>query len=41
LFSEIIKKYDSLEDAARELVNIANENGGRDNITVVILKCID
>lgn len=41
LFSEIIDKYDNIEDAAKKLVDTANENGGRDNITIVILKCFE
>ena len=41
LFKEIIDKNEEIEDAAKELVNIANDNGGRDNITVVIIKCFE
>lgn len=41
LFYEILKKHENLEDAAKEMVEIANENGGRDNITVIILKCFE
>lgn len=38
-FAKVLTENENLEDAAKELVNTANENGGRDNITVVILKC--
>ena len=41
LFKQIIDKNEEIEDAAKELVNIANDNGGRDNITVVIIKCFE
>jgi PPM family protein phosphatase len=36
----IVENYDSLEHACVELVKEANENGGEDNITVVIAKLI-
>lgn len=32
---EIVMKY-SLEDATKELINLANQNGGCDNITVIL-----
>jgi PPM family protein phosphatase len=35
---EILGETDSLEDAASRLVEAANENGGRDNITVVLFR---
>lgn len=41
VFPEILEKSKDLEEAANELVKTANENGGRDNITVVILKCFE
>jgi PPM family protein phosphatase len=34
----VIDNYDSLEQACAELVTLANENGGEDNITVVLAK---
>ena len=34
----IVRDADSLEDAARKLVEAANRNGGRDNITVVLFR---
>ena len=34
----ILESRSSLEDAARKLVQAANENGGRDNITVVMFR---
>lgn len=34
----IIKEYDDPEIAAAKLVRCANENGGRDNIAIVIIK---
>lgn len=41
LFSETLEKTEEIEDAAKELVRVANENGGRDNITIIILKCVE
>jgi PPM family protein phosphatase len=35
---DILRESDSLDDAARRLVDAANENGGRDNITVVLFR---
>src|SRR5688572_6042369 len=37
----IVENFDSLEMACAELVKEANENGGEDNITVVIAKLIN
>lgn len=34
---EIVQKSDSLQDAARQLISVARENGGEDNITVLII----
>lgn len=34
----VLEYFDSLEMAAAELVKIANENGGEDNITVILAK---
>ncbi len=34
---EIIKKHSSPEDIVQKLVNMANENGGTDNISVVVI----
>jgi protein phosphatase len=34
----IDKKRDNLTDAAKELVDVANQNGGRDNISVVLVR---
>jgi protein phosphatase len=34
----ILRDADSLDDAARRLIDGANENGGRDNITVVLFR---
>jgi protein phosphatase len=36
--AEILKEGGSLDDAARRLIDAANENGGRDNITVVLFR---
>ncbi len=36
--AEIIRTRSSLDDAALRLVNTANENGGRDNVTVVLFR---
>jgi len=36
--SIIEKKRDNLNDAAKELVDMANQNGGRDNISVVLVR---
>lgn len=35
---QILRSRSSLEDAAHELVTLANANGGRDNITVLLLE---
>lgn len=37
---EIISKYD-VEQGARELVDLANQRGGEDNITLILLKVFD
>jgi PPM family protein phosphatase len=36
--AEILRDSESLEDAAEKLVAAANENGGKDNITVVLFR---
>jgi protein phosphatase len=36
--AEILRERESLEDAAEKLVAAANENGGKDNITVVLFR---
>jgi serine/threonine protein phosphatase PrpC len=36
--AEILRERESLEDAARKLIECANENGGKDNITVVLFR---
>jgi protein phosphatase len=36
--AQIVRDAGSLEDAARELIEAANRNGGRDNITVVLFR---
>jgi serine/threonine protein phosphatase PrpC len=36
--AEILRDRESLEDAAEKLVAAANENGGKDNITVVLFR---
>src|SRR3954468_12759857 len=36
--AEILRERDSLEDAAEKLIAAANENGGKDNITVVLFR---
>ena len=36
--SIIEKRRDNLTEAARELIDIANQNGGRDNISVVLVR---
>jgi protein phosphatase len=36
----VVDNFDDLGRACAELVKLANENGGEDNITVVIAKCI-
>lgn len=42
VYDEEIKDYinsaDTLQDGAQSLINLANERGGRDNITVVVLE---
>ena len=39
--AEILATSGSLDDAARRLIDAANENGGRDNITVVLFRLED
>jgi protein phosphatase len=39
--ASILRRLDDPDDAAAELVRLANENGGRDNITVVLLDVVD
>lgn len=34
----IVKKHADIEKAAGELVDRANENGGKDNISVIIVE---
>lgn len=36
--ADILRRTDSLEEAARELVDVANRNGGKDNVTVVLFR---
>jgi PPM family protein phosphatase len=36
--AEILRDRESLEDAAEKLITAANENGGKDNITVVLFR---
>lgn len=38
---EIVKNGDDVESTARELINRANENGGKDNIGLVLIKPFD
>jgi len=35
---KLVNEYDEVEDIANRLVDMANENGGKDNITLVLLK---
>jgi protein phosphatase len=39
--AEILRASSSLDDAAKLLIDAANENGGRDNITVVLFRLAD
>ena len=38
VISEILEKTEDIKDATKHLVDLANENGGNDNITVIIIK---
>lgn len=38
---EILEKNEDIETAVSTLINLANENGGADNITVVVLKATE
>lgn len=38
LMEKILRRRSSLDDAAKQLIAAANENGGRDNITVVLFR---
>lgn len=40
-FSDIVLNSESIEVAVNKLITLANENGGRDNITVVVIKCFE
>ena len=35
---QIVRKNKNIEDSAVELVNAANENGGKDNISIIIIE---
>lgn len=35
---KLIKSEDDIDIACNNLISIANENGGRDNITVIAIK---
>jgi protein phosphatase len=35
---QIVKESADIEVAARKLISTANDNGGRDNISVVLIK---
>ena len=35
---KIVKDNDSIEDAVRELIRQANENGGKDNISAILIE---
>src|SRR3546814_3360292 len=39
--SAVLRRLDDPQDASAELVRLANEGGGRDNITVVVLDVVD
>src|SRR4051812_11832303 len=39
--AEILRSSSSLDDAAKQLIDAANENGGRDNITAVLFRLAD
>lgn len=39
--ASVLRRLDDPEDAARELVRLANDGGGRDNITVLVLDVVD
>ncbi len=39
--AETLKRSDSLEQAAKAMIDAANENGGKDNITVVLFRLGD
>src|SRR3546814_18513133 len=38
--SAVLRRLDDPQDASAELVRLANEGGGRDNITVVVLDVV-
>jgi serine/threonine protein phosphatase PrpC len=41
LIASTLRRLDDPTEAARELVRVANEGGGRDNITVVVVDVVD
>jgi protein phosphatase len=40
VIAEVVMAYESPEEAVGELINLANEAGGYDNITVIVVKCL-
>lgn len=39
--ASILRRYEDPDDAAQELVHLARTNGGRDNITVIVVDVVD
>ncbi|MFQ5456153.1 MAG: Stp1/IreP family PP2C-type Ser/Thr phosphatase [Nitrospirota bacterium] len=41
MLAVIINNNESPEDACTELIDLANDHGGRDNITAIVVKCME
>ena len=39
--AEVIERYDNMSELAKELIDRANDHGGRDNITIICLKVME
>jgi len=39
IFSTLVKTRDNLERAGKDLVDLAKKNGGKDNVSVILVAC--
>jgi serine/threonine protein phosphatase PrpC len=35
---KIISEYEHISDSVEKMIAVANENGGKDNITIILIK---